>query len=185
MDSSIECLTFAFNALGFGCLPDEFRNITTEKGLRQINPRDISGPMPDDKETRAAPTGYMTIFPSLQKFWRGSTKLIQEVTDQHDVSKHRESIFTGGRARTDAPPSFFENLGVPDDAAARAMFWPMKEIILRRFPRRPQELRKGLEKEPRVVFENLTEQCINFIEETGRIALNDAKRNITLQQDYL
>jgi hypothetical protein len=36
MDSAIECLTFAINALGFAAAPRAFRDVSNEKALKQI-----------------------------------------------------------------------------------------------------------------------------------------------------
>jgi len=63
--------------------------------------------------------------------------LIAKIRDLHDVSKHRRTIFVGGQARSDPPDGFYEALGLPEDAARRALLWPMAEIILQDDPKSP------------------------------------------------
>ena len=55
MDSAVECLTFAFNALGFAALPEGFRDTTEPKSLMRISPKDIH-----------EMSGYKNVYPNLQ-----------------------------------------------------------------------------------------------------------------------
>jgi len=90
MDSAIECFTFALNAIGYGVSPEDFKDITNPKfpeGLKGISPSNIY--RDNDKE------GYTKYFPSLKSYWQSEEKLLGTIRDQHDVSKHRTSIFTG------------------------------------------------------------------------------------------
>ena len=50
MDSAVECMTFALNALGNSVAPGAFRDVTDDKALRRILPVDILGKVPDTSE---------------------------------------------------------------------------------------------------------------------------------------
>ncbi|WP_286619187.1 hypothetical protein [Variovorax sp. J22R115] len=135
MDSALECFTYALNALGYGFAPDQFVDITSEKALRAIAPTNIIG-----SDSRAPVKGYELFFPELQRHWKDSRELIAQIMDLHDVSKHRSTIFVGGRMRNDAPSGFFEYMQVPDDRARRSDFAPMAEIILMPEPKLPSTM---------------------------------------------
>ena len=132
MDSALECFTYALNALGYGFAPDQFVDITSERALRAIAPSNIIG-----SDSRAPVKGYELLFPELQRHWKDSRELIAQITDLHDVSKHRSTIYVGGQMRSDAPSGFFEYMQVPDDPARRWDFAPMAEIILMPEPKLP------------------------------------------------
>lgn len=179
MDSAIECITFALNALGSCAVPTLFRDVTESNAVRRVSPYDILG-RGDVNPPRQALDGYARLFPSVQKYWRNSEEMLSIVFEQHDVSKHRETILSGGMARLDPPPGFFESIGVSEDASQRALFWPMKEIILRHAPKTPHAKRIPQPRENCVLFEEVVPQFRDFISETGLLALSDAKRHIKL-----
>jgi hypothetical protein len=77
----------------------------------------------------------------LQSLWQSERSLLDRIVEQHDVSKHRQTIFAGGRARSDPPIGFYESLGIPDTPKIRAQFWPMAEIKLQNEPRLPRAAR--------------------------------------------
>ena len=180
MDSAIECMTFALNALGFCAKPALFRNIAEPSALRRVSPYDILG---KDKTSPPCPAlaGYSMIFPAVQKCWKSHETMLSTIFEQHDVSKHRETIYIGGMARRDPPPGFYESIGVSEDASQRAMFWPMKEIILKNEPKTPHAKRVSQTRENHVLFEDIVPQFRDLILETGLLALNDARRNIELR----
>jgi hypothetical protein len=184
MDSAIECVTFALNALGFCAAPTSFRDVTESTALRKVSPYDILG-KDDANPPRPAIGGYSSLFPSVQKYWKSSDKLLSMVFEQHDVSKHRGTIYVGGMARTDPPPGFYESLGVSDDASQRALFWPMKEIILQNAPKIPQTKRISQPRENHVLLQAIVPQFRDFVSETGLLALRDARRNIELKVNEL
>jgi hypothetical protein len=185
MDSMIECITYAFNALGF-CASGEknFRNITCEKSLKKISPNDILGrpyynpPRPDLPE-------YDVYFPKVRAYWESKKELINTVFEQHDVSKHRETIFVGGKCRIDPPEGFYESLGIdPDDStqkSIKSIFSPMKEIILMNNPKQPRIDRAPQTLENSVLLEELVSEFKGFVEQTGSLALLDARDNINLK----
>ncbi|MDH4234073.1 MAG: hypothetical protein OEV15_02915 [Gallionella sp.] len=180
MDSAIECVTFALNALGYCAAPTSFKDVSESAAIRKISPYDILGKA-DANPPIPALGGYSMLFPSVQNYWTKNAKLLSTIFEQHDVSKHRGAIYIGGMARADPPPGFYESLGITDDAAQRAQFWPMKEIILKHEPKTPLVKRISQPRENIELFETLVPQFKNFISETGLLALRDARRNIKLQ----
>lgn len=184
MDSAIECVTFALNALGFCAAPTSFRDVTESTAIRKVSPYDILG-KDDVNPPQPGLGGYSRLFPSVQQYWKSCDKMLSTVFEQHDVSKHRETIYEGGMHRTDdPPPGFYDSLGVSDDAsqiAQRALFWPMKEIILKHEPKTPHVKRISQPRENHVLLETIVPQFRDFILETGLLALRDARRNIELK----
>ena len=181
MDSALECLTFALNALGWVVMPAGFRDVTDVKALKRISPLDILGDA--TKTPPIAPqAGYRAVFPTIQGAWQSEAQLITRVRDLHDVSKHRRTIFEGGQARLDPPDGFFEALGLPDDPSRRFLLWPMAEIILKDDPKLP-----AVHRTPRAVrqsdlLETLVPSFAELIKTTGTAALTDAKANVPLKE---
>lgn len=166
MDSAIECFVFMLNALGWAIAPDQFLDVTDGKTLKRIAPRNIVG-------TQSV-LGYSTYFPSLQRHWAAHTELLQMITDQHDVSKHRTAISQGGQHRSDAPAGFYESLGIPDDPSARFLFWPMAEILLMPNPKGPVASRTPTSADQCPMLEQLAEQFCAFMNLSCDKALDDA-----------
>lgn len=186
MDSAIECITFALNALGF-CASNNllFWNITEFNKLKKISPYDILGRKNTTPSTDGLPE-YSTYFPGVKQYWDSKIDLLDTIFEQHDVSKHRETIFTGGMSRNDPPPGFFESLGIKeDDASSKALFWPMKEIIIKTNPKAPRINRTPTPVDERVLLEDIVVEFKEFIEITGVKALQDAKDNINLKVSEL
>jgi len=153
IDSAIECFTFALNALGSAAGRAGFRDVTDARALRDVMPRDILG---DSRGKRPRPplSGYSKFFPTVQACWQKHRVLIDRIVEQHDVSKHRQTIFCGGRVRSDPPPGFYENLGCsPDDPTAQAVFSPMEEIILMDDARSPALTRRTPSNTPPVLLD--------------------------------
>ena len=182
MDSAVECITFALNAFGFCASNNQsFWDITDSKKLKRISPYDIIGrtnaisPKPPLDE-------YDKYFPKVKQYWENNIELLNTIFEQHDVSKHRETIFSGGRCRNDPPEGFFESLGIPeDDSSQKAIFWPMKEIIIKNNPKAPRVCRTPSPIKERVLLEDLVLEFKVFIEETGLKAIRDATDNIQLK----
>jgi hypothetical protein len=176
MDSALECLTYALNAFGWAVSPHEFRDPTVASDLRKICPRDIVG----DRSVSPL-AGYSALFPKLKSTWTNESCLVERIRDLHDVSKHRRTIFTGGLARMDAPPGFFESLRVPD-VPGRALLWPMAEIILEHDPKSPTAHRTPQPIEERELLEDLVPAFARFIETSGTAVLDDAQKNVVLKE---
>ena len=182
MDSAVECITFALNAFGFCASNNKsFWDVTESKKLKKISPYDIIGrrnttpPKPPLAE-------YDIYFPKVKQYWESKIDLLNTVFEQHDVSKHRETIFSGGMCRNDPPPGFFESLGIQeDDSSKKAIFWPMKEIIIKNNPKVPRVDRAPTPVDEQVLLEDLISEFKEFIEETGLKAMQDAKDNIKLK----
>ena len=182
MDSAIECLTFSLNALGCAVAPNTFRDIANEKALRQISPKDILGD-PTLTPPRQPLSGYNTVFPKLQSHWQNNRKLLSLIIEQHDVSKHRETIFTGGMSRLDPPPGFYEALGIGNDPADQSNYWPMAEIILRKDPKGVRVDRKHQEVTDSVHLETVASDFCLFINKSGEYLLHDAIAHIKLSHN--
>jgi hypothetical protein len=175
MDSTIECLTFAFNAIGYGISPKDFHDITNNDMLKRISPKDIIG-YENKNRKNVPPCGYQIFFPQLHKLWQSHKNLINTIMEQHDVSKHRETIYVGGRCRLDAPENFFESLGIPNDPSIRSQYWPLAEIILKNNPKIPNIDRQTQEVKDFRYLENLIIDFEEFIKQTGICALSDIQK---------
>ncbi len=175
MDSAVECMTFALNALGNSVAPGAFRDVTDDRALRRISPIDILG----DAGRMPLP-GYGTYFPRLQAYLQAHAPLIRQVMEQHDVSKHREMIFHGGKARMDPPPGFFEALGLAPNDENRLIFSPMEEIILDPNPKTPKAGRAPIPADSVLRFEELAQTLGRILSESAPKALADAKATIRL-----
>jgi len=173
MDSSIECLTFALNSLGYAIANNDFCDISGGNKLKRISPKNIIGDKNDKNLINKPLPGYKKYFPTLEKLWRDKIQLIEIIMEQHDVSKHRETIFEGGKCRLDAPINFYETLGVSNEPAIRSRFWPMAEIILRNNPKMPRIQRKPQEISDFKYLEDLMLEYSDFIEKTGEYLLRD------------
>ncbi|MCH7592025.1 MAG: hypothetical protein IH989_04495 [Planctomycetes bacterium] len=184
MDSALECLTFALNALGWVVLPTGFRDVTDTKELKRIGPFDILG-APSKTRPLAPLQGYSQIFPTIQGVWQSESQLIARVRELHDVSKHRQTIFVGGMARMDPPDGFYEALGLRKDAASRASFWPMAEIILCNDPKLPAASRTRHAVPDQELLEDLVPSFAALIRTSGATALEDAQANIPLKDTRL
>ena len=182
MDSMIECITYALNALGYCASNNEkFWDVTIEKYLKRISPYDIIGRL-NSNPPQPHLAEYDTYFPEVRSYWEQKNELLSMIFEQHDVSKHRETIFTGGMARTDPPKGFFESLGIDqNNSSEKAIFWPMKEIIVMNNPKRPKVDRTPQPVEDRVLLEELVPEFKDFVENTGRLAYRDSKSNIQLK----
>lgn len=186
MDSFVECITFALNALGFCASGNtKFRNVTDERSLRRISPSDILG-RPNANPSQPHLAEYDTYFPEVRKFWHEKADLINFIFEQHDVSKHRETIFIGGKCRTNPPLGFFESIGIDSaNSAQSALFWPMEEIILKKNPKTPKKDRVSQSIEDCVLLEKLVPEFQEFVEKTGELALLDSNSNIKLKVSRL
>jgi hypothetical protein len=177
MDSAIECLVFALNALGYATSSDKFFDVTNEKDLAKISPANILGKPPEYKTYRQ---GYDIFFPSVRQFWYENRYLIHTISEQHDVSKHRSTIYAGGKSRNDPPPGFFERLGIKDNQIAQVIITPMEEIILTYQPKTPWRQRKTPTYKDTDKLEDIAEKFCAFINICGLKVLEDARSNIKL-----
>lgn len=187
MDSALECFTFALNALGWATMPSGFRNVMDAGELRCISPLDVLG-----NPTRTPPVppklGYTSMFPSFQTLWQSHVKLISQIRNLHDVSKHRQTIYVGGQRRLDAPPSFYQSLGIPEqsndreDSTLRTLLCPDAEIILKPEPKSPSIQRSAQPINRRDLLENLVPSFRQFINTSGQSALADARVQLHLKE---
>lgn len=179
MDSAVECLTFALNALGFAAQPNGFRDVTDGQSLSKIKLRDILGNAAAN--TAIEPLeGYAQIFPTLQSYWVENRQLLSRIIELHDVSKHRETIYTGGRLRSDSPPGFFKALGVRDNDKEKILYHPHEEIILKDKPKNPRGKRIPIERKDFETLEELVPNFQGFLQNSGELALSDSRKNISI-----
>lgn len=137
MDSAFECLVFALNALGQARDTSGFRDVTDDIALRKIAPRDVIG-----AATTGQPlAGWLNLFPTFQRHCASNSKLLSLIVENHDVTKHRQSGFEGGKVRSDPPPGFFERLGIPEGHPTRHLIAPMQEVLLPLEPKLPMDAR--------------------------------------------
>jgi hypothetical protein len=175
MDSAVECLAFALNALGNAVAPSDFFDVANARALTQVAPWNIIG-----SARRGARPGYASYFPTLTSYWQLKQRLLSRIVEQHDVSKHRTTIFVGGQARKDPPDGFYEKLGIPE--SARADYWPMAEIILEEDPKSPRATRRPSGPRGAGALEELAPEFCDFINTSGQKALEDARKTIHLRE---
>lgn len=171
MDSAVECLTFAFNALGFAAIPEGFRDTNDQKSLTRISPKDILE-MP----------GYENVYPNLRILFKDHADFLSSIFDLHDVSKHREAVYTGGQFRSDPPPGFFEALGIKENAPGRFLFSPHETIILKHEPKAPRGKRSSIPSEEHSTLEIIVPQFLEFLQKSCELAFNDVQTNISLNR---
>ena len=177
MDSAIECFTFALNALGNSVYDKEFRDITDSKSLKKISPTDVLGD-PDREPPLKPMSGFTKYFPHTQKLWIDHRDLLNVIFENHDVSKHRETVYCGGKYRNDPPTGFFEALGIIDKSGKSILYTPMAEIILSSDPKTPRLNRQSTPVEDQILFEEIAFRFCYFINKTVAVATKDALANI-------
>ncbi len=174
MDSAIECLVFALNSLWNIKDTRFFYDISDENQLRKINPNNIIW-------VKSLPW-YTSIFSETQSFWKENKSLINIITELHDVSKHRETIYQGWLSRLDAPKGFYEQLGIYDEIH-KHKFWPMAEIILIEEPKKHRINRLSWKISPskNLLLEEIAIEFCNFINKSGELILKDIENSIELK----
>lgn len=181
MDSAIECFTYMLNAIGDTALPGQFHNVTDKASLKRVGPHNILA-APSDRRSQP---GYAAVFPNLQAHWQSARDLILTIMEQHDVSKHRQTIYRGGMSRKDPPDGFYERLGAQDDPAMKALISPHAEINLGRDPKEARARRVPRTYEERIVLEAVVRGFCAFISRSCVLARDDAQQNIKLKYDEL
>jgi hypothetical protein len=174
MDSAIECAVFALNALGYIADSRFFVDINDENKIKSIAPYNVIGKSPV--------LGYDRYFPSLKEYWCERRDLIHTISEQHDVSKHRQTIYIGGRMRNDPPTGFFEAIKTKDEVGKQIYFTPMSEIILMPQPKTPWHQKRPSDSKSYDKLENVAEEFCAFINVSGVKALEDAR--ITIKLNY-
>ena len=164
------------NALGQAVNKPDFRDIRSEAQLRRISPSDILG------GRNAAMAGYGGLFPQLQIHWQAKKDLITLITENHDVTKHRQQAGVSGKGRNDPPPGFLEKSGLPSDPILRAMhghMHPMEEVLLPLRPKMPIDERPRT-KNDLTTLEAVEKDFYLFMAESFCLTLEDARRTIKL-----
>jgi hypothetical protein len=174
MDSALECTIFALNALGQARQPNGFRSVSDENALKKISPRDVMG-----KSTSQPLLGWKTLFPQFQHHCLNHSSLLTIIMDNHDVTKHRQSGFSGGKVRSDPPQGFYESLGIPEDHPLRYMIAPMKEVLIPFQPKLPLEARSS-DLADWTHLEQVVDDFRHFINEAVCLANSDAQQTLNL-----
>ncbi len=94
MDSALECLAYALNAIGWACAPSDckcYMDLHVEKSLKGIN----IGIYTNAKNS--CTNNKCPSFPAMRKCWQADAnkKCIDRLTQQHDVTKHRRATMAG------------------------------------------------------------------------------------------
>ena len=179
MDSAMECVLFGTNAFGYAVQPALFRNVADAQELRKVEPRDV---------LNGRVRGYERVFPTLTSHWNAHEDLITTIVDQHDVSKHRQTILSGGQMapKEDAPPGHLDAVGKLRILGAEHICMPMVEHHLRPEPKQPRAGREPTAYEDRVVLEDVGSHFVDFMNASAVILLKDATTNIALPHtDFL
>jgi hypothetical protein len=95
MDSSLECCTYALNALGYLLSPDEFIDITTDEKLKRITPANLLDPPTKGNASHSAYGACLKTFPELCAHWSANRDLRTQIIEYHDATKHRHSAVVG------------------------------------------------------------------------------------------
>lgn len=168
---------FTLNSLGYAIESNLFMDIEDEQKLAQIYPKNII----TDKLG-----GYSRYFPKLKRHFEENGNLINNITTHHDVSKHRQAIFQGGKLRFDAPSDYWEMMGIHDDEAAKVMLAPYGEVLLHPSPKTPESKRESIPFDQSHKLETLAEDFCEFINKCGELVLSDAKDTIPLKhRDFI
>ena len=156
------------NALGNCVDPGAFVDVSNDDNLRKVKPENIIG-APMRKQPILPLPGYLKYFPTFQAHWVKNRSLIETIMSHHDVSKHRQTIYHGGSMRLDPPP------GYPAD------FGPPAEIILLADPRAHHSRQPATSASGHTLLEQLAPDYCDFVNETVKLALADARANIPLK----
>jgi hypothetical protein len=174
MDSVVECFVYMMNALGFAADALSFKDITNQKAMRAIAPRNVIG---DAKQSPLV--GYGKFFPNVQKLWVDNRALIELIMEQHDVTKHRFAYGLNGRSRNDPPPGFFESLNI--DLKFKYEFSPVEEILLETEPKIHFDQRTASRAyEDAKKLEPVAEEFAAFINASCKLVVRDATQYINL-----
>ena len=172
MDSALECFVFLLNSLGYAVEPASFVDISDQQKLKTIKIGNIIG-------LKNETLGYAKYFPYIKEYIMKNRDLLEIIIEQHDVSKHRMAIFTGGRCRFDPPEGFFKQRGIPENDENKVLYAPFAEIMLMNEPKLPDSNRKSIPYKDYKKLEDIGPRFCIFISELGYKAKNDAQMRIT------
>lgn len=95
MDSSLECFTFALNALGYLVRPADFIDITNDKKLKHITPANLLDPPMENNKKQSIYGACQRLFPQIGAHWSANRDLVTTIIEYHDATKHRHSAVVG------------------------------------------------------------------------------------------
>jgi hypothetical protein len=173
MDSAVECLAYGLNAVGNGIAPAGFRDCTSARALRSVSPAIVVG-----SEGKKPVPGFADVFPSFQAHWIAERAFLSQLTDCHDVSKHRCIVGLAGSFRSDAPPGFYESLGLTSTSPERAHFMARAEVLLDHDPKTPWSPAKSSKREDCICLETLCLGFRRFIETSATLAAADLRSHL-------
>lgn len=171
MDSALECLTFALNSFG-KVVNSQFFSISDKDNLKKVSPKNITQEFIYQSRKKHSDIfiGYKNLFPRLQEYWILKVEMQNIIIANHDVSKHRHSIYSSGLRNTSAPHNFYEQLGIKGVVQEEHLYWPMKEVILQKDPKETLD-----KQDPKntILLEELTAIFFEFINESGKKIFQD------------
>lgn len=169
MDSALECLIFSLNAFWQVIYPNKFYKIDNENELKKISPKNIT--QETFKEIKLEIyIGYKELFPELQKY-RDTKKEIQNIIfSNHDVSKHRHSIYMSWLCNITPPNGFYESLGIKGNKEEEHQYRPMKEIPLYKNPKVTLEKQDS---KNTMLLEDIIPAFFEFIDNSWKKILQD------------
>jgi hypothetical protein len=175
MDSTIECCTYALNALGCAVAPAYFLDISVDKKLKDINPFNILG-----TPSKSPLSGYTAVFPDVQRYWQERRDLLVAIIEQHDVSKHRKAtILDGWTYRNDPPDDMKVFLDGLSDYE-RQEYMPRANFILDAQVKTPNARIAAGKGMPFFYLGGTMEGFRAFIQKTGELAYRNANTHISL-----
>lgn len=188
MDSSLECLAYAFNALGRGTIRNGFHNITDRRTLRNISPKDLTG-NPDSNPAKLPLSGFSVMLPSVVALWQSMEALLRFLIDTHDVSKHRQAVFSGAKITVDNRDQYdvlinskeYQALSKEEQVIVR-INWPSRfeDLTLHPDPKEPYADMAPLAYEDLIHLDAVVSDWTNLINETGKLAVSDVRKSISL-----
>ena len=95
MDSSLECFTYALNALGYLLSPADFVDIRNDEKLKRITPANLLDPPTKRNAAGSAHAACLKWFPRVCAHWSGNRELLAQIIEYHDATKHRHSAVVG------------------------------------------------------------------------------------------
>ncbi len=170
MDSAIECLIFALNSFGQVVDSKNFYLINLDNELRNISPKNIIQEFNYLNKKNNIYIGYNKLFNELQKYWLSKKELHDIIIDNHDVSKHRHSIYGSSLRDIAAPDGFYEILGVKGNIDEEYKYWPVKEVYLHIKPKQALIFEGEADS---TTLEKIVPEFFEFIEISSTKLLND------------
>jgi hypothetical protein len=129
MDSALECLAYAMNAIGWACCASRdckcYKKMHVENALRSIN-------LGIFRKTNNCSNTNCPPFAAVRACWQSPANktCIDRLTEQHDVSKHRGATVNGHDKPVDIGTTPVDSEYVPDGSEESIGEAPAQDYIL-------------------------------------------------------